>query len=83
MKEIKYKVVWVILFSCTLLLNSCKDSILAEDMEGSWVTSIVTSYDDGTKGHRNEQLTYPFSATKIIHRSMSLYRKPSTCFVSD
>ena len=58
MKEIKYKVVWVILFSCTLLLNSCKDSILAEDMEGSWVTSIVTSYDDGTKGHRNEQLTF-------------------------
>ena len=58
MKKTKCKIVWGIFLLCTLLLNSCKDSMLSEEIEGTWETSVITSYDDGTKGHRNDQLTF-------------------------
>lgn len=32
--------------------------MLSEEIEGTWETSVITSYDDGTKGHRNDQLTF-------------------------
>ena len=51
MEKLKYKMVWGMLLTYIILVSSCKDSKLAEDMEGSWSTSIITSYDDGTKGH--------------------------------
>lgn len=58
MKRLKKKMVWGMLLTYVILLNSCKDSMLAEDIVGSWTTSFVISYDDGTKGHRDEQLTF-------------------------
>jgi hypothetical protein len=51
----------VLLISLILLfISSCKDSEIAKDIEGTWKRSYVTSYDDGTKSHVNEQVTFAY-----------------------
>lgn len=46
-----------------LMLCSCKDSKIAKDMEGTWKRSYVTSYENGTKSHVDEQISFHYDAT--------------------
>ena len=49
--------------SFLLTLCSCKDTKIAKDMEGTWKRSYVTSYEDGTKSHVDEQVTFTYDAS--------------------
>ena len=51
------------LVTAMLLLCSCNDSKIAKDMEGTWTRSYITSYEDGTKSHVDEQTTFNYDAT--------------------
>ena len=55
---IKDRLCITLLLLITTTLYSCKDSKLAKEMEGSWKTSYVTSYEDGTKSYVDEQITF-------------------------
>lgn len=46
-----------------VVLCSCKDTKIAKDMEGTWKRSYVTSYEDGTKSHVDEQVTFTYDAS--------------------
>ena len=51
------------LVTAMLLLCSCNDSKIAKYMEGTWTRSYITSYEDGTKSHVDEQTTFNYDAT--------------------
>ena len=55
----------IVLFgiAVVLMLCSCKDSKIAKEMEGTWKRSYVTSYEDGTKSHVDEQVTFTYDAS--------------------
>lgn len=55
---IRDKFCFVLLVLITTTLYSCKDSKLAKEMEGTWTTSYVTSYEDGTKFYIDQQVTF-------------------------
>jgi hypothetical protein len=44
-------------------LFSCNDSKIAKEMEGTWTRSYVTSYEDGTKSHVDEQIAFKYDAS--------------------
>ena len=58
MKKKTYYWGLIMVLPYTLLICSCKDSILAKELEGTWTTSFITSYDDGTKSYIDEQITF-------------------------
>ena len=53
----------LLVIAVVLVLCSCKDTKIAKNMEGTWKRSYVTSYEDGTKSHVNEQITYNYDAS--------------------
>ena len=53
----------LLVIAVVLVLCSCKDTKIAKDMEGTWKRSYVTSYEDGTKSHVDEQITYTYDAS--------------------
>ena len=55
---IRDKFCFALLLLIATMLYSCKDSKLAKEMEGTWTTSYVTSYEDGTKSYVDEQITF-------------------------
>lgn len=50
-------------FIIILTIVSCDDSKTAKDMEGTWTRSYITPYEDGTKSHIDEQITYKYDAS--------------------
>ena len=55
---LKDRLLIVLFFFAIVFLSSCKDSELAKEMEGTWTTSYVMSYEDGTKSYIDEQVTF-------------------------
>jgi len=53
----------LLVISIVLMMCSCKDSEIAKDMEGTWKRSYVTSYEDGTKSHVDEQISFQYDAS--------------------
>ena len=53
----------LLVIAVVLVLCSCKDTKIAKNMEGTWKRSYVTSYEDGTKSHVDEQITYNYDAS--------------------
>lgn len=56
-----YLICWL-LFTA-FFFGSCKDSKIAQEMDGTWTTSYVTSYEDGTKSFVDEQITFKEDAS--------------------
>lgn len=61
MKHIKNILCYLSLF-LIVTLCSCKDTKIARDMNGTWKRSYVTSYEDGTKSHIDEQISFHYDA---------------------
>ena len=53
----------LLFMAAVLTLFSCKDSEIAKEMEGTWKSNFVTSYEDGTKSYVEELITYTYDAT--------------------
>ena len=59
----KYRKSTLLVISIVLMMCSCKDSKIAKDMEGMWKRSYVTSYEDGTKSHVDEQISFQYDVS--------------------
>lgn len=65
MERIRFLSIWkrhnygmALMLLITSILYSCDDSKLAKEMEGTWTTSYISSYEDGTKSYIDEQVTF-------------------------
>ena len=58
MKKIEYIYGVALMLLITSIFYSCEDNKLAKEMEGTWTTSYISSYEDGTKSYIDEQVTF-------------------------
>jgi hypothetical protein len=57
-----YKIYALLMMAVVFTLCSCNDSKIAKEMDGTWKGSYTTSYEDGTKSHVDEQITFTYDA---------------------
>lgn len=58
MKNKRTNIAIVLLLLTSFCCFSCKDAEIAKEMEGTWTTSYVESFEDGTKSYIDEQITF-------------------------